>query len=559
MADYQVVDREQLDADMTDVADHIRAKAEISTPLAWPDGYKAAVDAIQTGVELPELTNPGAASDLLAGKELIGADGEVVVGTVPERDSDDLIVSNNGIVVPAGHYTKQASAALDSVELATPSIEVSDNGLITARVVQPSSYVSFSAKSQTKQLPTQGATTITPTDTPQKAVEAGTYVTGDIMVDAAEGGVDPPDSLALDPDVVYATTRPKDWLTMPTPGDGEIYLLCHIPDGLDGVFTATILTPGTTAIEIGNLVDGEFVPKQTITPTHNVRLFVTVEASDYADVTADGYKQYIVRIKGNFKQALLYPETSEAYAYGVPMIVEAIIGAEADVRFGFSAEGLENCKFLRYVRFVGNGALTNLSGFNFRACGQLLSISAEKTSEIRSADYLFSGCTSLMAISDKLLVDGATYNYAFGRCILRLPQKNFKPKTAVAIFRSTEMRDIDFGLIDTSECDDLTYVVNNASAKVVRNLNISSATGFLNPFGATQLVALTFAGDTTPGGWTIAITHSLLSHQALVEMINSLPTATAAATITITGNPGASELTDEEIAIATAKNWTITI
>lgn len=189
MADYQVVDREQLDADMADVADHIRAKAEISTPLEWPDGYKAAVDAIQTGVELPELTNPGAASDLLAGKELIGADGEVVVGNVPERGSDDLIVSNNAIVVPAGHYPNQVSAVLDSVELATPSIEVSDNGLITARVVQPSGYVSYGAKKQTKQLPTQGATTITPTDTPQKAVEAGTYVTGDIVVDAAEGGV----------------------------------------------------------------------------------------------------------------------------------------------------------------------------------------------------------------------------------------------------------------------------------------------------------------------------------------------------------------------------------
>jgi hypothetical protein len=41
-------------------------------------------------------------------------------------------------------------------------------------------------------------------------------------------------------------------------------------------------------------------------------------------------------------------------------------------------------------------------------------------------------------------------------------------------------------------------------------------------------------------------------------MIASLPTATAAATITITGVPGASALTDAEIAVATAKNWTIT-
>lgn len=550
MADYQVVDREQLDADMTDVADHIRAKAEISTPLEWPEGYKAAVDAIQTGVELPELTNPGDASKLLAGYQLIDGDGAVVDGKMP------------------------------IVDAATPGVSVQANGDVVAYVDQAAGYTAGGYKTYTQSQDVIPAQTITP-GTEDQVIPAYHYLTGkqtikgdpnltpenipeDLTLFGVQGerklsNVEPPDSLALDPDVVYATTRPEDWLPMPTPGDGEIYLLCHIPEGLNGVFTATILTPGTTAIEIGNLVDGEFVPKQTITPTHNVRLFVTVEASDYADVTADGYKQYIVRIKGNFKQALLYPETSEAYAYGVPMIVEAIIGAEADVRFGFSSYGLENCNFLRYVRFVGNGALTNLSGFNFRTCGQLLSISAEKTSGIRYADYLFSGCTSLMAISDKLLVDGATYNYAFGRCILRLPQKKFKPKTAAAIFRSTEMRDIDFGLIDTSECGDLTYVVNNASARVVRNLNISSATGFVNPFGSTQLVALTFAGDTTPGGWTIEITSSRLSHQALVEMINSLPTATAAATITITGNPGASELTDEEIAIATAKNWTITI
>ena len=301
MVDYQVVDREQLDADMTDVADHIRAKAQISTPLEWPDGYKAAVDAIQTGVELPELTNPGAASDLLAGKELIGADGEVVVGNVPERGSDDLIVSNNGIVVPEGHYPKQASAVLGSVELATPSIEVSDNGLITARVVQPSGYVSYGAKKQTKQLPTQGATTITPTDTPQKAVEAGTYVTGDIMVAAAEGGVEPPDSLALDPDVVYATTRPKDWLPMPTPGDDEMYLLGMIYEGVPAQFYMIPRHNGNLTIEFGTVVNGEFVAKTQFSPTSGAIFTYDIPAEDYGDVTADGCKQYMVKIKGSLQ------------------------------------------------------------------------------------------------------------------------------------------------------------------------------------------------------------------------------------------------------------------
>ena len=74
-----------------------------------------------------------------------------------------------------------------------------------------------------------------------------------------------------------------------------------------------------------------------------------------------------------------------------------------------------------------------------------------------------------------------------------------------------------------------------------------------------MLQKLTFAGNTTPGGFTIRLTAARLSHKALVEMINSLPTATNAATITITNNPGAAALTDAEIAVATAKNWTVTI
>ncbi len=46
MANYKVVDADQLDADMTTVADAIREKGGTSEPLAWPDGYKAAVEAI---------------------------------------------------------------------------------------------------------------------------------------------------------------------------------------------------------------------------------------------------------------------------------------------------------------------------------------------------------------------------------------------------------------------------------------------------------------------------------------------------------------------------------
>ena len=53
MATYKVVDAEKLDADMTSVADTIRTKGGTTEQLAWPDGYKAAIEAIQTGGGAP--------------------------------------------------------------------------------------------------------------------------------------------------------------------------------------------------------------------------------------------------------------------------------------------------------------------------------------------------------------------------------------------------------------------------------------------------------------------------------------------------------------------------
>ena len=49
MATYKVVDADQLNADMTSVADSIRTKRGTTEALAWPDGYKTAIEAIQTG------------------------------------------------------------------------------------------------------------------------------------------------------------------------------------------------------------------------------------------------------------------------------------------------------------------------------------------------------------------------------------------------------------------------------------------------------------------------------------------------------------------------------
>lgn len=52
MAIYKMVNADQLDSDLALVADSIRSKGGTSEQLAFPDGFKSAVDAISTGATI---------------------------------------------------------------------------------------------------------------------------------------------------------------------------------------------------------------------------------------------------------------------------------------------------------------------------------------------------------------------------------------------------------------------------------------------------------------------------------------------------------------------------
>ena len=90
MADYKIVNAEQLDADLTAVANAIRKRSGTTAKMEFPAGFEEAVESIPTGgVELPGLTNPASDTDLAIGKELIDQNGNVVTGTLYELDSID--------------------------------------------------------------------------------------------------------------------------------------------------------------------------------------------------------------------------------------------------------------------------------------------------------------------------------------------------------------------------------------------------------------------------------------------------------------------------------------
>ena len=83
-------------------------------------------------------------------------------------------------VTPDSGYdglSKVTVNAMPTATQATPSIEVSSGGLITAKATQTAGYVAEGTKQATKQLTVQGAQTITP-GTADKTIAAGRYLTG---------------------------------------------------------------------------------------------------------------------------------------------------------------------------------------------------------------------------------------------------------------------------------------------------------------------------------------------------------------------------------------------
>lgn len=423
MAEYAVVNKTQLDADMTSVADTIRTKGGTSEKLSWPDGYKAAVEAIQTG-----------------------------------------------------------------------------------------------------------------------------------------GGIKPPASKTLDPDVVYAMTRPADWLPMPTPGDDEIYILCHVMDGLTATFKANLTITGAVTVEFGTIADGVFVAQESLSKTSSDRVSHVINSASYGDLTEDGMVQCMVRIKGPVTEFNGVP--SEGPHPGVDFVCGINLRKCA---FGYIPSNIRCWLNLRYVSFVGNGGAKNLYGA-FYFCTKLICVRCEKDNIISDAYNLFSECRNLIAVSEKFISgsDGAiTLRSMLYNCSLKdVPSFKAKASSINNLFANSAADTADFTNIDTTACTDFGNVLRYAySIAQVKNLDISNLTTVSYSFShLINLSYITFAGETTPGGFTIDLADAKgMRHAALVDTINSLPTAIAAATLGISDCSGKSELTEEEIAVATAKNWTLTI
>lgn len=414
----------------------------------------------------------------------------------------------------------------------------------------------------------------------------------DIVPDPDE----PDDSDALNPDVVYDGTRPKDWLPMPKPQDNELYLLFHIPDGYSALVAFTATCTGNYTVELGTVTDGIFVPQNAMTQTiasgtiYENELF----AENFGALTQDGLKQCMIKVSGTeiktWKPDVHKRKTAVAY-FSAWNIVE--ISCRLPQAIAFEAgTGAHNhpLKKLRYFAMYGENNITDAKQM-FSKCGSLSAVLQLYTGNMINIEYMFNNCHSLVAIPRLDLTKVEKMRYMFGSC---------KSLRAVPPMDTSNVNEIDCLFYDCtalisapkfdtgnaskmdsmfSRCTALTSIAQLDTHSTTSLSGICSGCHSLvtlprldtsnlsssNSIGAAftdcfSLSGLLFNPDAKwPVPQDIHFTSDALSHKAIVDMFESLPTITTSKTITLSGNPGAAKLTAVEQSIAKNKGWKLTL
>lgn len=199
---------------------------------------------------------------------------------------------------------------------------------------------------------------------------------------------------------------------------------------------------------------------------------------------------------------------------------------------------VSSCAALRGSVVVDMPADTTLS-YSFYSCRSLQEIDVQSIPLVTSLSYFASNCSSLKRL--KIAQAPKVTNMSY-----------------LANGSGVETVELDTTVVTTlqsafTNCYRLRRVVFTHIGTALNNMTSTFS-------GCLTLQSLLF--DQTVTGWAgvaVTLNNCSLSHQAIIDFFDSLPTITAAKAITLTGNPGVSELTDADKAIATQKGWTLTL
>lgn len=416
----------------------------------------------------------------------------------------------------------------------------------------------------------------------------------------------------LNPAEVYQVTRPGDWLPMPLPADNEMYLLAHIPEGGSSLLAFTVACTGDYTVETGTVQDGAFVPSGSVSVPGGSRFETELFAKDLPDQTADGMRQVMLRVSG--ADILTWETSPHSRRTGCAswpiMEIRCRLPKGTAVRCGkedwwfalmqlryFSWEGPNQlvdmtemftcCMSMAALLCLDASKVTNMNRA-FLYCHSLRALPLLDTAQVTDMSFAFSYCESLPALPPLDTHNVTTFENAFRCCytLRSLPPLDTSKAEVMKYMASTcyslthippldtskaktvkNMFSADAALctlpeLDLSSAEDVSGLVQNTWAVAnVPRLKLRRAASLTNIFSdARSLTHVRLDPSVTDwSGCALSLSGCSLGHDAIVDLFNSLPTITSEKTLTLTGNPGVSQLTAEEKAIATGKRWTLAL
>lgn len=354
--------------------------------------------------------------------------------------------------------------------------------------------------------------------------------------------------------------RPAEWIALPTLTAGEEKLvgLYRVNDAANQCVAFTVTGDYTVDWDDGSAPE-------------NVASGVKAEHSyTFADIdpateTGDGWRQAIITITPQAGAALTTINLTSVHAVGTGNYTSwwldvAAVGAGVTQCLcgGIASATLKPLAAMEQFEFVGMDSIASFV-YMFYGCSSLSTVPALDTSSGGNFFAMFHSCSSLQTIPALDTSSGTNFGGMFNGCssLSSIPA------------------------IDTSSGTNFNHMFYYCSSlQTVPALDTSSGTSFSNMFnGCTSLTtvpALDTSGGSSFGGmfygtgriassgmtgpkYSHSYATNLLIQSEIVTIFTHLGIAPIGTgqTITVTGNPGAAGLTGPEIAIATAKNWTV--
>lgn len=341
---------------------------------------------------------------------------------------------------------------------------------------------------------------------------------------------------------------------------------------------ARIDTLGNFLIDIANAIRDKKGTTDTITPanfdTEIANIETGVDIYDYFDKTPSTYGSYFVN--HTIKQI---PELDTsgantfAYAFTQCSQIKTLPFIDTSNATSFR-QMFSMCSNLKTIPALDFSKGTSFNAM-FGSCSSLVEVPEMNTGKGTDFNSMFYGCTSLTTVPAIDTSSGTDLSGLFFQCtsLPTIPELNTSKTTAFyGIFYScasiTEIPNIDTSAgtdfyIMFQGCTNLETVPQLDMSKSVRNTNMFKDCTNLTNFGGCLNLGKGYltTASSNYANYTLDLSScTKLTHESLMNVINGLydiASIEVQPQQLILGSENLEKLTEEEIAIATDKGWTV--